>query len=133
MPRNALEAESVHRRPDCPATAKEGNWSGGKYAWYSVARYRGSHPLFHLHASIAGIRPASPGFRTVRIAPLPGKLPKIVSTTPHPDGFIKLDLAFEGNRCHGSVELPAAITGVFVWRGKERKLSGGVNAVDLRP
>ncbi|MGA2255109.1 MAG: hypothetical protein ABSG53_10640 [Thermoguttaceae bacterium] len=93
----------------------------------------GSHPLFHLHASVAGIRPASPGFRTVRIAPLPGKLPKIVSSTPHPDGFIKLDLAFDGNRCRGSVELPAAITGVFAWQGMEQKLSGGTNAVDLHP
>ncbi len=93
----------------------------------------GSHPLFHLHASVAGIRPASPGFRTVRIAPLPGKLAKIVCTTPHPDGFIKLDLKFDGKRCRGSVELPAAITGVFVWQGKEQKLSSGGNAVDLGP
>jgi len=93
----------------------------------------GSHPLFHLHASVAGIRPASFGFRTVRIAPLPGGLPKIVSVTPHPDGFIKLDLAFDGNRCHGSVELPRSIRGVLAWQGKEQKLSGGTNAVDLRP
>jgi hypothetical protein len=91
----------------------------------------GSHPLFHLHASVAGIRPSSPGFRTVRIAPLPGKLPKIVSRTPHPDGFIALDLAFDGNRCHGKVELPPNITGVFVWHDKELKLSGGMNAVEL--
>ncbi len=93
----------------------------------------GSHPLFHLHASIAGVRPASPGFRTVRIAPLPGKLAKIVSATPHPDGFIKLDLAFDGDRCRGNVELPPSITGVFVWQGKEQQLTGGPNAVDLAP
>jgi len=93
----------------------------------------GSHPLFHLHASVAGIRPASPGFRTVRIAPLPGNLPKILSVTPHPDGFIKLDLVFEDDRCRGSVELPPAISGVFVWQGKERRLSGGTNTVDLQP
>lgn len=85
----------------------------------------GSHPLFHLHASVAGVRPASPGFRTVRIAPLPGKLPKIVSSTPHPDGAIALDLALEGKRCRGTVELPAGITGVFVWEGKEHKLNAG--------
>ncbi|MGD0897179.1 MAG: hypothetical protein ABR915_05040 [Thermoguttaceae bacterium] len=102
-----------HTRSDC-------------HAW-------GSHPLFHLHASVAGVRPASPGFRTVRIVPLPGGLPKIVSSTPHPDGFIKLDLVFDGNRCRGSVELPPGITGVFVWQGKEQQLSGGTSAVDLRP
>ena len=93
----------------------------------------GSHPLFHLHASVAGIRPASPGFRTVRIAPLPGNLPKIASSTPHPDGFIKLDLAFDGNRCRGSVELPAATSGVFVWQGKEQSLSGGANSIAFPP
>lgn len=91
----------------------------------------GSHPLFHLHASVAGVRPASPGFRTVRIAPLPGNLPKIFSRTPHPDGFITLDLIFEGRRCSGSVELPPCITGVFVWQGKEKKLKGGTNVFDL--
>lgn len=91
----------------------------------------GSHPLFHLHASVAGIRPASPGFRTVRIAPLPGPLTKIVSTTPHPDGFIKLDLVFEKDHCHGKVTLPDTISGVFVWKGREHKLSGGVNAINF--
>ena len=93
----------------------------------------GSHVLFHLHASIAGVRPASLGFHNVRIAPLPGKLSKIVSSTPHPEGFIKLALAFDGNRCHGTVALPKTITGVFVWRGTEQKLSAGANAIDLDP
>lgn len=90
----------------------------------------GSHPLFHLHASVAGIRPTSPGFRTVRIEPQPGKIPKIVSRTPHPDGFIVLDLKFEGERCKGSVELPKGITGIFVWKGKEIKLQEGKQVVN---
>jgi len=93
----------------------------------------GSHPLFHLHASIAGVRPDSPGFRTVRIAPQPGPLPKIVSRTPHPDGFIALDLAFEGARCRGTVQLPPDITGVFVWHSKEQNLHSGANPIDLSP
>ena len=93
----------------------------------------GSHPLFHLHASIAGIRPASPGFRTVRIAPEPGGLPKIVSRTPHPDGFITLNLAFADGHCRGNVELPTQITGVFVWHDREQKLNGGTNTIELGP
>jgi hypothetical protein len=103
-----------------------GNTRSDCHAW-------GSHPLFHLHASIAGIRPASPGFRTVRIAPEPGSLPKIVSRTPHPDGFITLDLAFTGDRCRGNVELPLPITGVLVWHGGEQKLHGGANTIELGP
>ncbi len=101
-----------------------GNTRSDCHAW-------GSHPLFDLQASVAGVRPASPGFRTVRIAPLPGKLPTIVSRTPHPDGYISLDLDFEGKRCHGSVELPPGITGVFVWHSREQKLNSGVNRINL--
>ncbi len=93
----------------------------------------GSHPLFDLQASVAGVRPASPGFRTVRIEPLPGQSQKIVSRTPHPDGFITLNLNFDGSHCSGSVELPAAITGEFIWQGQTNPLVGGVNHLDLKP
>lgn len=89
----------------------------------------GSHPLFHLHASIAGIRPASPGFRTVRIAPLPGPLPYIRSQTPHPEGVIGLDLKFEGDKCRGTVTLPTGITGRFVWKRQELELKSGANTI----
>lgn len=91
----------------------------------------GSHPLFHLHASVAGIRPASAGFRTVRIAPEPGELPKIISRTPHPDGFIELNLTFSSGHCQGTVKLPPGISGVFAWHGREQKLNGGLNAINL--
>jgi hypothetical protein len=103
-----------------------GNTRSDCHAW-------GSHPLFHLHASIAGIRPASPGFRTVRIAPEPGGLPKIVSRTPHPDGFITLNLTFTGGHCRGNIGLPQSITGLFVWHGREQKLTGGTNTIELGP
>jgi hypothetical protein len=103
-----------------------GNTRSDCHAW-------GSHPLFDLHADVAGVRPATPGFRTVRIEPLPGKLTKIVSRTPHPDGFVALDLHFEGGHCHGTVDLPPGITGVFAWHNQEQKLSGGANSIDLNP
>lgn len=93
----------------------------------------GSHPLFHLHASVAGIRPASTGFRTVRIEPQPGRWPKLATHTPHPDGFIDMDLAFAGAACRGTISLPPAVSGVLVWKGREQKLAGGANAVDLSP
>jgi len=103
-----------------------GNTRSDCHAW-------GSHPLFHLEASVAGVRPASPGFRTVRIAPAPGNLPKIVSHLPHPDGFIGLDLTFADKHCRGQVELPPGITGVCVWAGQEHKLEGGTNQIDFAP
>jgi Bacterial alpha-L-rhamnosidase C-terminal domain len=101
-----------------------GNTRSDCHAW-------GSHPLFDLAASVAGVRPDSPGFRTVRITPEPGDLPKIVSRMPHPDGFIVLDLSFEGGHCRGSVELPSGITGVLVWHRQEHQLTGGANSIDI--
>ena len=103
-----------------------GNTRSDCHAW-------GSHPLFHFHASIAGIRPASPGFRTVRIQPMPGKAPRIVSRTPHPDGFIALDLTFTNNLCRGQVEIPSGLTGIFVWHDKQQQLHGGINPIDIAP
>ena len=103
-----------------------GNTRSDCHAW-------GSHPLFHLYASVAGIRPSSSGFRTVRIEPQPGKLPKIVARMPHPDGFITLDLTFMNSNCRGQVELPSGITGVFAWHGKEQQLHGGENTIEIAP
>ncbi len=92
----------------------------------------GSHPLFHLYASLAGIRPASPGFRTVRIAPQPGRLPAIRARLPHPDGFIAVDLAFTGDACTGTIDLPPGITGTFAWKGRETALKPGPQTVEYR-
>ncbi len=99
-----------------------GNTRSDCHAW-------GSHPLFDLPASVAGIRPAALGFRTVRIAPQPGKLPQLVSRTPHPEGFINLDLHFADGHCRGTVELPPGIPGIFVWHNHEHKLTGGLNRI----
>jgi hypothetical protein len=85
----------------------------------------GSHPLFHLHATVAGVRPAAPGFRRVRIAPAPGRLRRIHSRLPHPRGFIETELEFpESGVCRGRVALPEGISGELTW---------GVQSVALRP
>jgi hypothetical protein len=31
------------------------------------------------------------------------------------------------------VELPLSITGMFVWHGREQKLNGGANTIELGP
>lgn len=88
-----------------------------------------SHPLFHLPASIAGIRPASPGFKTVRIQPQPGSLKKIAATLPHPRGTIGVNFAFEGAVLRGSVELPEDTSGELIWQGSQQKLTPGSNPI----
>ncbi len=84
----------------------------------------GSHPLFHYHASLAGIRPISAGFEAVRIAPSPGSLKKIQSVLPHPQGEIKviLQMSKDLQDCHATITLPSDTTGVFVWKNVEYPL-----------
>ncbi len=89
----------------------------------------GAHPVFHLHATVAGIRPTAPGFRQVRIAPQPGTLKKIESDLPHPRGTIRLRANFANGRVEATVDLPPETTGVFVWAGKETALEAGSQMV----
>jgi hypothetical protein len=85
--------------------------------------------VFHLHATIAGIRPTAPGFRHVRIAPQPGTLAKIESELPHPRGVIRMSAKFADGKVEATVELPPETTGVFVWAGKETALRPGAQSI----
>ena len=86
----------------------------------------GSHPLFHFHASLAGIRPAAPGFRSVLIEPCPGKLGEIHSKLPHPRGFVEADMYFDARGgCRAVLSLPPGTPGTFRWRGKDYMLKPG--------
>jgi hypothetical protein len=91
----------------------------------------GAHPVFHLHATVAGIRPTAPGFKQVRIAPQPGTLTKIESELPHPRGVIRLDAKFYAGRVEATVQLPPETSGVFVWAGKETALWPGSQVVRM--
>ncbi|MCW3463069.1 alpha-L-rhamnosidase N-terminal domain-containing protein [Chitinophaga nivalis] len=78
----------------------------------------------------AGIQPASYGFKSVLIAPDPGKLPRLKAVMAHPDGgTIEADLTFTDNRVTGTVKLPYGITGRFRWRGKDILLNGGTQQI----
>jgi hypothetical protein len=76
-------------------------------------------PDYDFLATVAGIRPASPGFKTVEIAPALGKLTFIKGQMPHPAGMILFDLKRNGtNGMTGEITLPEGLTGKFVWNGK---------------
>ena len=90
----------------------------------------GSHPLLHLHAGVAGVTPASPFFKTVRIAPNPGGLKWLDAVTPHPKGQIVTKLTFEGNTVRGEVTLPADVSGVFEWGKTKQPLHPGHQTVE---
>ena len=85
-----------------------------------------AHPNYGLLATVLGVRPSSPGFRTVRIAPALGSLKRAEGTIPHPSGDIDVILERVGaNGLHGVVTLPTGLTGTFEWGGKQIPLRAG--------
>lgn len=87
----------------------------------------GAHPFYHFHASVAGIRPASPGFRTVRVRPMPGTLQFLKGSLPHPSGEIRYDFHFQAEGIQGEIILPKNVTGTLEFSGVSRALEGGTN------
>ncbi|MFV0415327.1 MAG: alpha-L-rhamnosidase C-terminal domain-containing protein [Chthoniobacterales bacterium] len=83
----------------------------------------GAHPLYHFHTTLAGIQPASPGFQTVHVRPLPGKLKFLKGSLPHPDGEIQYDFRFDSGAVEGVIVLPKGVTGTFEVAGVSRELT----------
>ena len=105
-----LETPEINSRSDC-------------HGW-------GSHPLWHLHTGVAGVKSAAPFYEKVLVEPQPAHLKRIRSVTPTPKGRVLLDLVFEGGAVSGTVELPEGLSGIFRWNGADIPLHPGRNAVD---
>lgn len=88
----------------------------------------GAAPNIELFRIVLGIDTDAPRFGKVRITPALGKLTKASGTIPHPAGFIRVDYKLDKKgRLDAHVELPAGISGTFVWDGKEYPLQAGTN------
>lgn len=82
-------------------------------------------PNYDFLATVAGIRPASTGFKTIRMEPAFGDLKFIKGQMPHPAGTIVFDLKRSGTEgLQGEVILPEGLTGTFGWKGKTIQLKG---------
>lgn len=82
-------------------------------------------PNYDFLATVAGIRPASPGFKSVQMEPALGSLKFIKGQMPHALGPIFFDLKrSENGGIEGSVELPENLSGTFIWEGKTISLKG---------
>ena len=81
---------------------------------------------------MCGVRPASAGFRTVRVAPALGPLRRAEGRVAHPRGDIDVSLERVGAAgVRGVVTLPAGVTGIFEWAGKRVPLHPGRQEVRL--
>jgi hypothetical protein len=93
-----------------------------------------AHPNYGLLATVLGVRPSSPGFKTVRISPALGPLQRAEGRVPHPFGDI--DVAFErvgADGLRGVITLPAGLSGMFEWGGRQTPLRPGRQEVRLPP
>jgi alpha-L-rhamnosidase len=87
-------------------------------------------PNFDFLATVCGIMPDEPGFRSVRIAPHPGSLKWVKGEMPHPAGMIRVGFERTGlSGLSGEVQLPDGLTGRMIWNGREIFLRGGVQNV----
>lgn len=82
-------------------------------------------PNYDFLATVAGIEPASPGFKTVKIEPHLGALTQIEGKMPHPKGTVTFQLKRKGEKgIVGEIILPENLTGTFFWNGKTLNLTG---------
>lgn len=90
-----------------------------------------AHPIYDLLTIVAGIHPASPGFRTVSIEPHPGGLTHFSATMPHPAGDIRVDLQSQEKTVTFHVTLPAGLTGRFRWKERAYPLHSGEQTIEV--
>ncbi len=89
-------------------------------------------PNYHLLSVVCGIKPESPGFKTVTIEPHFGRLDFIDAKMPHYKGNIIIKLKRKREKgVEGIIILPEGLTGKFVWNGSETNLISGKQQLKL--
>ena len=96
-------------------------------SWALIPRAQSdTFPTYELPATVAGIRPASPGFTAVEVAPNLGRLRRLEVRVPHPRGSVDLSVRSDGaGGISGTVSVPAETSGRLVWNGEVRDLLAG--------
>jgi alpha-L-rhamnosidase len=91
-----------------------------------------AHPNYGLLATVLGVRPAEPGFRSVRVAPALGPLRRAGGVVPHPLGEIEVRLVRTGDEgLRAEVTLPKGLTGVLESGGQHVPLHAGPQQIEF--
>jgi hypothetical protein len=89
-------------------------------------------PNYDFLATLCGILPDAPGFKEVLIRPELGELKEVKGSMPIPSGMVEVSLGRNGKSgISGEITLPRNTGGRLVWGGKEIKLRGGRQQIDL--
>lgn len=92
----------------------------------------GSSPNYHLLKISAGVSPLSPGFKSVRIQPVPGEFTSLKTEIPLRESCIKMELKNSERGLKAFVELPPDMDGVFIWKEEKVALKGGKQSIQLK-
>jgi hypothetical protein len=90
-----------------------------------------AHPAYDLTTMLAGIRPGSPGFATVRIQPSLADLTWVQASMPHPAGMIRTSIRRSGGGAKAEIELPPGVSGSLLWKKAQYELKPGKQELDL--
>lgn len=85
-----------------------------------------AHILYHLFASVLGVRPVSMGFDTVDIQPYLGSLTRVDAVLVHPRGQIKVAFCKKNGALESSISLPDGTTGVIKYAGQQKIIGHGL-------
>jgi len=104
----------------------------GDYEERSDCHAWSASPLYDFLATVAGITTAEPGFRSVQIKPAMGSLKQVDAVVAHPAGPIKVTLERNGSKgISATIDLPAQLTGKFIWMEQEVALKAGTQKIEL--
>ncbi|MCE7798877.1 alpha-L-rhamnosidase N-terminal domain-containing protein [Sphingobium sufflavum] len=93
-----------------------------------------AHPNYQLLATVLGVRPGAPGFRSVAIVPALGSLRRASGEVPHPAGAIKVAFRRLGKAgITGEIVLPAGVPGTFAWKESQLALQPGTTHLRCAP
>jgi alpha-L-rhamnosidase len=91
-----------------------------------------AHPNYDFLTIVAGIRPKTPGFATVLVAPQLGTLKHLLAAVASPRGMIEAEYTVDHSRAKAIITLPADVSGELLWNGKSSSLHGGKQELQLR-
>jgi hypothetical protein len=89
-------------------------------------------PNYDLLTVIAGIHPAAPGFRKVRIEPHLRGLHHLDASMPHAGGLIRTSYKLDGNTWTTTISLPPGLAGNLIWKGQSHPLHSGTQTLRLK-
>ncbi len=87
-----------------------------------------AHPMKDFLSITCGIRPDSPGFKTIKIQPAPGKLSEIDAQMPHDLGTIYFKYRKNTQEIF-QIQLPQGLNGTFIYKNQKQEIKGGENEI----